>query len=247
MEDGTLKVKKVNMNLSSENSEDFLVQQLKEFLQDIPELDLNTNQKEVTDNFLLDIYHLVDSFKLEITEDDMFNFLKIGNRWPFRYFYDVENLRNTPASVFGYDCPIQCITYGNIVSFEEFYDRKGRFLFDEWKKTYDAGFTSMISDVMDLNEQLRSLQKEIFNYTGRNVLGNFYLTKGCPDHKNPVSWRPHDHPYDVIVKIIYGKTKWKINGDMFDYENQTILIPSGTSHSVVECTGKRLSLTLNLN
>ena len=105
----------------------------------------------------------------------------------------------------------------------------------------------MISDVMDLNEQLRSLQKEIFNYTGRNVLGNFYLTKGSPDHKNPVSWRPHGHPYDVIVKIIYGKTKWKINGDMFDYENQTILIPSGTSHSVVECTGKRLSLTLNLN
>ena len=118
------------------------------------------------------------------------------------------------------------------------------FIFDEWKKYYDLGFTTMISNVMDLTPELRDLRKKMFELTGINFVGNFYLSKGNNSKK---SWDPHNHHYNVIVKVLYGETKWKISKDIFQYEeNDTILIPAKTDHSVVECLSDRLTLTINL-
>ena len=54
-------------------------------------------------------------------------------------------------------------------------------------------------------------------------------------------------PYNVIVKQIYGKSKWLIGENKFVLEpNQTCLIPKNTGHAVIEKTENKLSLTLNI-
>lgn len=164
---------------------------------------------------------------------------------PYQYFKDIENPKQGPSSIYGIETPIQVIVRENIVERNSFYDRKGKFIFDEWKKYYDLGFTTMISDVLDLTSELRNLRSKIFNIIGTNVEGNFYFTNG--GKKVQSSWLPHKHHYNVIVKMIYGDTKWKISNDLIDHsEGNVILIPSETEHSVVECPNKRLSLTINL-
>ena len=178
-------------------------------------------------------------------EENILNFLQIENRWPYLYFKDTENPRQGPSSIYGFETPIQVIVKENVVERNSFYDRTGKFIFDEWKKYYDLGFTTMISNVLDLTPELRKLRSKIFNIIGINVEGNFYLTNG--GKKVHSSWLPHKHHYNAIVKMIYGDTKWKISDDIIDYSGgDTILIPSETYHSVVECPNKRLSLTINL-
>ena len=191
------------------------------------------------------MYQIIDEFKIDIDEEDILNLLQIENRWPFKYFYDVENQQIPSLSpIYGKDTPIQVITTENNVEFSKFYDRDGAFIFDEWKKYYDLGFVTMISNVLDLTPELRNLRKKLFEITGMNLIGNFYFSKHVSSYR---SWLPHSHHYSVIVKVIYGKTKWRISDDIFEYtENDTILIPKNTDHSVVECLSDRLTLTINL-
>ena len=234
----------------------FLEQQLSKFLDsDLPQLLGNEiieeepiAPKDISEE-LLYLYNLVDDYEININEDDVLNLLQIENRWPFKYFVDAENPRPNRPDIYGYECPVQAIVHGGKVTFTDFYDREGRFIYDEFKKFYDLGFSFMLANVMDLTPELRGLRDKIRSYTGTRPTGNFYITNG--ESKNPrytQSWKPHSHPYAVAVKIIYGTTKWVI-GDQpkKDFsKGDTIFIPSETTHSVVECPGKRLSLTINL-
>ena len=59
------------------------------------------------------------------------------------------------------------------------------------------------------------------------------------------------HDYNVIVKPIYGKVHWKINGEDFiadpkENPNSVIVIPAYTEHQVVSSKEPKLSLTINL-
>jgi hypothetical protein len=189
------------------------------------------------------IYKIVSEFQLNFKEEDIFNFLKIRNRWPYQYYHDID-FSNLTSKNFEYFCPVQCIGYNNNPIYDEFYDKRGRFIFDIWKKYHDLGFTTMISDVLDLNESLRFLQQKIFEVTGTSVIGNFYLT-GTVNDTIP-SWKHHKHSYDVVVKSIYGKSLWKIDDSMVELEDNTIGILSNTYHSVISCPTKRLSLTINI-
>ena len=170
----------------------------------------------------------IHEHQINLNEDDILDLLKIRNRW-IKY-------KNDP--------PVLTITQWREHYWGEYYDDAGLFLFDQWKKSYDLGFTSILVDVTDLTQQLRDLEDKIRQFSGTRGNANFYLTKGSNIHR--VSFADHFHDYDVIVKMIYGKCVWKIDNQYVELQNNTILIPANTTHSVVECTDKKLSLTINL-
>jgi len=176
------------------------------------------------------ILEVVDSHQLDISEQDVFDFLKITHRWPCKYYW------NQPT--------IEIITQFNGNSQEDFFDSSGIFNYDKWIEYYNLGFTTIISNILDLNKQLRDLQKKILKYTGTRINGNFYFSLGSSNHS--VSFPSHEHPYNVIVKPIYGKSKWKISEKDFETSKKSFIIYAGEKHCVYECLDKKLSLTLNI-
>ena len=73
---------------------------------------------------------------------------------------------------------------------------------------------------------------------------NFYFGNG----KKSVSFEKHNHPYSVIVKNIYGKSKWIIDNKERILENQDLLwFNELIDHQVVEINTSKLSLTCNID
>jgi hypothetical protein len=173
----------------------------------------------------------IENTKVNLCENDILNFLQIQKRWPIQY----------PSS----QATIQIINqlgFPNADFFEN--TRDGVFLnYEKWLYFYNLGFTSIISNVLDLTKELRLLQKTLVDEIGLKICGNFYF--GKPGRK--ASFNKHSHSYDVIVKQIYGKSKWILdNQEIYLYPNQVLYVPKGTEHAVIEKTEKKLSLTLNI-
>ena len=174
----------------------------------------------------------IQNFKINITEDDMFNLLKIKRRWPARtHTHDQPTIE--VISMYG-----QKHNYLN--------DDTGYLDFDKMKSFYDKGFTILMADVLDLTEELRELEKELIAKTGLgNIRGNFYFGNGKPGI-HP-SFDSHSHGYNVIQKQIYGTNYWNINDQQYEiHEQEIIMIPAKSMHEVYKSDGKRLSLTINL-
>ena len=174
----------------------------------------------------------IQDFKINITEDDMFNPLKIKRRWPARtHTYD--------------QATIEVISmYGQKHNFIN--DTTGYLDFDKMKTFYDKGFTILMADVLDLTEELRELEKELIARTGiGNIRGNMYFGNGKPGI-HP-SFDLHSHGYNVIQKQIYGTNYWTVNDQQYEiHEQEIIFIPAQAWHEVYKSDGKRLSLTINL-
>lgn len=250
--------KPISEKATEEHQQEFLEEQLQNFIDNEMKSIFDTSSHSTDTSSvqevkkvpaeILDMYNIVNDAEINITEEDILNLLQIEYRWPYVYYHDMESPRPNNPEVFGFDCPVQCLTHKGRVNYSEFYNKDGKFIYDEWKKLYDLGFTFMLADVMDLTPELRDLRKKLRDYTGRTISGNFYLTNGeSKNTRSIASWPPHDHHYSVAVKVIYGSTKWIIGSDEKDFSaGETILIPSETLHTVVECTEKRLSLTVNL-
>jgi mannose-6-phosphate isomerase-like protein (cupin superfamily) len=177
---------------------------------------------------LLSIKKELENLNILLTEDDVFNFLKNEKRWPFKYICgqpSVEIIDN----------------FGCKQSF--FIKKNGYLNFEEWKKTYDLGFTTIISNILDLNEELRYIDNFLKMKTGKEVNGNFYFS--IPGQLP--SFSMHSHSYEVFVKQIYGETDWIIGSQKFTLKpQQTTFIPKGENHQVISKFNKKLSLTINL-
>ena len=189
---------------------------------------------------LKNLLDIVNEHKFTLTEDDILNLLKIKNRWPFNHYSPNskgEALNNSVP-------PVITISQWRQNYWGTYYDVSGIFLYDQWKKAYDLGFTTILSDILDLTEELRDLDQKMFAFSGSPINANFYFSKGSENHR--VSFDEHTHDYDVIVKMIYGKCLWKIGDKFVEMEDNTALIPAGTPHCVVESNSKKLSLTINL-
>lgn len=181
------------------------------------------------ENTLIKILEIVNNHHISLTENDVFNLLQIQKRWPLKYMWNQPSVEI--ISEFGFNTSV------------DFFDYNGQFLYDRWKRCYDSGFTTIMSNIMDLTPQLRDLNQKIFEYTGDNINGNFYFSSGSI--KNRVSFPPHKHEYNVIIKPIYGKSIWQIEDTLFENSMESFIIPMGVSHSVKKCYDKKLSLTLN--
>jgi len=177
------------------------------------------------------LVNIVSKINIDLNEKDVLTFLKNEKRWPPHY-------PNSQPSV-------EIINELGTKSMDFFETtRDGTFLnYDKWYELYENGYTTIISNVLDLNDELRNLRSLIKKEIGINVCGNFYFSR--PGKK--ASFDKHSHPYNVIVKQIYGKSKWLIGENKFVLEpNQTCLIPKNTGHAVIEKTENKLSLTLNI-
>jgi hypothetical protein len=193
------------------------------------------------DLLLKNLLDIVDKHEFTLTEDDILNLLKIRHRWPFNRCLPHskgEALNNSVP-------PVITISQWRQNYWGTYYDASGIFLYDQWKKAYDLGFTTILSDILDLTEELRDLDQKMFAFSGAPINANFYFSKGSENHR--ISFDEHMHDYDVIVKMIYGKCLWKIGGEFVEMENNTVLIPSHTPHCVIESKSKKLSLTINLH
>lgn len=189
------------------------------------------------------LFELVSNFKINITEEEILDILQMERRWPYCYFDDVENPKKHTQ---GFNVPVQVIGANDAVKMNYFYSRDGFLIFDEWKKTYDMGFTTMLSNILDIHKDLRDLRDEIFEYSGIKVYANLYLTNGGVGKCSP-SWTHHNHQYPVIVKTIYGDVEWKLDDENITLSSgNTMFIKPEVNHSVINCPNKRLSLTINL-
>ena len=174
---------------------------------------------------------IVEENIINISEENLFDFLKINYRWP--YFYPWKQ------------SSVEFIDFNGNSYKDDIFTVDGYLDFNNWLIKYNLGFTSIISNVLDLNNQLRNLQEKLYLETGKKVNANFYVNLGS--NKKP-SFNHHNHPYNVIVKQLYGKTTWKIGEEIIEVKkDDTLIIPKLTNHSVILNNSKRLSLTINID
>ena len=175
------------------------------------------------------LQEIVDETSIKINENDVFNFLKIKKRWPHHYPWNQNTVE---------------ILANNKKLQSPFFDGDGYLNYDKWKRYYDLGFTTIISNVLDLNEDLRIMNKKLTSNTGLQINGNFYFS--LPGQIPSFDY--HDHDYDVIVKQIYGISEWVVDNKSFELKpNQSCIIPKTIKHKVVNKKEKKLSLTINLH
>ena len=168
---------------------------------------------------------IIKEHEITLDEDGILDLLQIKYRWP------------EPALEVINQCQKKS---------DGFFDSRGYVYYEKWKRLYDLGFTSLLSNIMDLTAELRSLDDKLFEYKGSETNANMYLSAGTTKHR--ASFDPHNHDYHVIVKPIYGTCTWVINGKSKEVDpSDVLIIPAGTMHSVVENKEPRLSLTMNLS
>tara|TARA_A100000164_G_scaffold372885_1_gene402901 strand:+ start:138 stop:719 length:582 start_codon:yes stop_codon:yes gene_type:complete len=168
---------------------------------------------------------IIKEHEITLDEDGILDLLQIKYRWP------------EPALEVINQCQKKS---------DGFFDSRGYVYYERWKRLYDLGFTSLLSNIMDLTAELRSLDDKLFEYKGSETNANMYLSAGTTKHR--ASFDPHNHDYHVIVKPIYGTCTWVINGKSQEVDpSDVLIIPAGTMHSVVENKEPRLSLTMNLS
>lgn len=106
-----------------------------------------------------------------------------------------------------------------------------------------SGHTLIISNVGTFHKDIRSLYEMLCAYFNCHVQINMYFGNG----KKSVSFPPHNHPYDVIVKNVSGTSKWIIdNKEIILEDNNVLFIPRGADHCVTQIRGFKCSLTCNL-
>ena len=178
---------------------------------------------------LIKLENIIKNHKINLKEEDVLDFLKIRRRWPIRY-------SNGQPSV-------EIIAHNAILEARHFFDIDNYFNYKNWKPFYDLGFTTIISNTLDLNNELRELNKKLTDETGLRINCNMYFSK---PGKIP-SFPYHDHEYDVIVKQIYGSSEWRLDDKYFTLTPEsTCIIPKNTLHQVLSKNENKLSLTINI-
>lgn len=176
---------------------------------------------------------IISNHKINLKNEDVLNFLKIRRRWPHSYPWgqpSVEIINN------------EGVNYNHF----DLFKHDGFVNFDTFKSYYDEGFTALISNVLDLTAELRSLERKLTLGFGSPINANFYMSKGTKTQT--ASFPAHEHEYDVIVKQLHGSSDWLIGGGpLIAHKDDVIVIPKGTQHQVVTVPEERLSLTINFN
>lgn len=183
-----------------------------------------------------DISNWLDNLQVNITEEQILNLLQLQKRWPKDYQH-CDNYSS--VEIINYWSERVHFEYRNTL-----FDGNGYLDYNKLKRYYDNGFTILLSDILDLTTELRTVNEYFIDTYGTLVQGNFYLsgaeTTGAP------SFDCHEHMYDVFVKQIYGWSMWKVNNQEFKIEpGDVITIPMGVQHQVIDHSEKRLSLTIN--
>ena len=180
-------------------------------------------------DFLNECGNVIANTPINIDEKKMLSLLQIKYRWQKDW--------------------IHVLNHCGMVN-EDFFELNGGYMnYIMWKRYYDMGFLTLMFNVLDLTEDLRELNEKLRPIRGSNTMANFYFSKGT-ETRRP-SFDKHTHDYNVIVKPIYGKVHWKVDGqdiiaDPVANPRNLIIVPAYTEHQVVASTEPKLSLTINL-
>jgi mannose-6-phosphate isomerase-like protein (cupin superfamily) len=171
----------------------------------------------------------IKNFKINLKEEDLLNLLRNRKRWPIRYPWGQPS--------------IEIIDNLNKGTVSGFFNADNYIDFDKWHQSYEKGFTSILSNVLDLNNDLRKINKLLNDKIGKDINANFYLSRGG----QAPSFLSHTHEYPVIVKQIYGTGYWKINNkELILKPQEVVVLPKNSSHQVYKVLDKKLSLTINI-
>lgn len=171
---------------------------------------------------------------IDLDEAYLLDQLQNRKRWPFRY-----NHTDQYGSIAVIDHQGRLLERQFVA---RLYTIDGYLDYRNFLDLYHAGYTMQLIDILDLHPDLRTLESTLRAY-GHQFTANIYLAHTAAGQP---SFPPHDHPYDVAVKQLYGVSTWRVG----DREHQlntadTIAVPSNTMHAVVAHTTPRASLTVN--
>ncbi len=111
-------------------------------------------------------------------------------------------------------------------------------------KCYEDGHTLILSSIEGLDKDIWLIQQYLNKKLKTDKINcNLYFGNG----KKSVSFPKHQHEYPVIVKNIYGKSKWIINEkEVILKDQECVWFDKFIDHQVVEIDNSKLSLTINL-
>jgi len=180
---------------------------------------------------------------VNITEEMVFDRLKIRNRWPLNGVCSTLRSKHFTESV----CVLTNIGVKTF-SFYSTHATNGVYLdFDKWFWFHERGYVSTISNVLDLYSDLRDIEDKGREILGFNPHANFYFARKSNVEENTPSFAPHEHDYPVVVKQIYGESLWLLNGKQFTLKPQEVIyVPRDTQHAVLNNKTDKLSLTINI-
>lgn len=180
----------------------------------------------VEDKFI----EIIKSKKVEITEEVLLERLLDRYRWPKIYPWgqpSVETIREDGSKD------------------QDFFDNDGYLNSKECIKRYEEGYTLILSNIGTLFKDTWIIQQLLNNYfkTPEPINCNFYFGNG----KKSVSFDKHRHEYPVIVKNIYGISKWIIDEKEVILKDQDcIFFNKDIDHQVIEINNAKLSMTCNI-
>ena len=175
--------------------------------------------------YLKRIADVVRTHEVNISEDRIFDLMQIRHRWPKGSVEVINQLAR---------------------SSDRFYCSDNFLIFNEWKKLYDLGFTSILCNVLDLTKELRDLDEKMLAVKGSYTNANIYISAGTQEHRP--SFPLHTHDYHVVVKGLYGQTVWQVEDKILTLNpGEVFMIPVETPHAVINSPSPRLTLTLNVS
>lgn len=166
--------------------------------------------------------------KVNLTEEDILEKLLDRRRWPKLYPWGQPS--------------IEAINKDG-TKHQNFFDEYEYLDSLECIKCYEEGYTLILSDVGELSKDLWLIQEHLNKVYNRYINCNLYFGNG----KKSVSFPKHQHEYPVIVKNIYGKSKWIIDQkEVILKDQECIWFDKFIDHQVVEINNAKLSLTYNI-
>ena len=165
----------------------------------------------------------------ELNIDYVLNTLKDRYRWPLTYSNK--------------NCPSVEIIDGDHKK-THFFDGDDYINSEKIISLYKEGYTLILSICQSLSEELREINKILsIEFDVKDVHMNLYMSKGL----KTVSFCPHSHNYDVLVKNVCGKSEWILGKKNIIFESNDIInIPKNVIHGVTKIYSPKLSITCNL-
>lgn len=175
------------------------------------------------------LLNILKNKQVNLTEKDILDRLLDRFRWPKTYSW------NQPS--------IEAILEDG-TKHQNFFNEDGYLNSEECIKCYEEGYTLILSNIGGFSKDTWVIQQLLNNHFKTTINMNFYFGNG----KKSISFEKHNHPYSVIVKNIYGKSKWIIDNKERTLENQDLLwFNQLIDHQVIEINAPKLSLTCNID
>jgi len=174
------------------------------------------------------LFNLLKTKVINISEDDILERLLDRMRWPVLYPW------NQPS--------VEAINEDGS-KHNDFFWKDGYLDSEKCIKCYEEGYTLILSAIQGFSKDTWILHQGLKNFYNLPINCNFYFGNG----KKSVSFKKHSHHYPVIVKNIYGQSKWILEEkEVIVKDNDFIWFDKFIDHQVIEINQPKLSMTCNI-